>query len=981
MGESVLMKRRILVLLAAIATAVPSISYGFRPAEQNDRFEIRLPEFDLVGHQTAATETGKRQTVDQLAERVGGRWAVYAWNPQTLTPTAIIGSGFETAQRVTTDEAAEGLARTVIFDNQGALGVFEPELRVRNIGRGQGKVGVHFVQLYQGIEVLNTQANALFTEEGRLYGMGADIYGDIAVDPTPTLPASVAQEVARQAIPFDPATDSIEGDAELFVLPMPRAVDSVEHHLVWRVQVNTERPLGEWVTHVDAHTGEILWRYNDIHFLGGDFSGTGESNPQEDTRCNGETTQPFSYANVAIAGVGTAVTDQNGDWFQAFGGSASASLSVGLAGPYCNVNVAGAPPDANIGAVISTGVPFPIVFDDSNSRQDERDVFDGVNDVHDFMETIDPGFFYWNNTMTAIVNEPPTCNAYWNGQIHFYPEGGGCANTGEIQGVVHHEFGHGVQNAVIGSQGSQGLGEGNSDVLANLITQESVIGRGFFLSSCTSGIRDSDNTLKYPGDVIGQGNHNAGRVIAGFHWDFMLMMQSVYGTELGTQKAAEIWHFGRKVSNPGTQPLQVLRSFEADDDDANLANGTPHYDFLCEAAMAHGFTCPTVTQGIFITHFPVPTQTSSGDVTVSADIVSTESPLNTVVLRYSINGGAEQNVNMTNTGGDTYEADIPGLASPDEVEYWIDVAALDGSMKTEPTFAPIRKHAFDLAIEYADMETVAGWVVDPDGTDDAGSNEDWENVDPNGTPIAPEDDTTPAPGVKCWVTGQAPVGGAAGANALVLGTTTLQSPVFDITGATTALVKYNKWYRNDGGVNPNTEVWVVRARNNGGPWVDVENTLVNTDGWETFSADLLALFGGPVGSVQFRFIASDLPPASIVDASLDDFRILGELNTADAPDLSDPTPRYALYSSRPNPAFGQASIAFQVPARTRVDMRLFDVSGREVANLANGEFEAGVHNIEWDGRDARGNLVPSGVYFYRLNTGEYQATRQLVFSH
>ena len=976
------MMRRILVLAAAVAMAVPSLSYAFRPAEQNERFEIKLPEFDLFSHESPSTITAKRQTVDALTNRVGGNWAVYAWNPQSKTPTAIIGSGFETAQRVTTDEQAIDLARSLLSDNHMAMGFdqYEPELKLVEVARGLGKVGVHFVQIHQGVEVLNTNANAFFTEEGRMYGMGAEVYSDITVDVVPTLPATVAEDIARQAVPFDPSTDSIEGEAELFLLPLPKTVESVEHHLVWRVQVNTQRPLGEWVTHVDAHSGEILWRYNDIHFLGGDFSGSGDNDGvQEDTYCNGETPQPLSYANVAVSGVGVGVTDQNGDWFVPFGGTASSTASVGLAGPYCNVNVFGAPPDANITQVVDTGVPFDFTFDDSNSRQDERDTFNAVNDIHDFMETIDPGFPLWNGTMTAIVNEPPGCNAYWNGQIHFYPQSGNCANTGEIQGVVHHEYGHGIQNAVIGSQGSQGLGEGNSDVIANLMTQESVIGRGFFLSSCTNGIRDSDNTLQYPGDVIGQSVHNAGRVIAGFHWDFMILMQEIYGTELGTTKSAELWHFGRDLTNPGTQPLQVLRMFETDDDDANLANGTPHYDLLCEAATNHGFTCPAVTQGLFITHLPVQTQTSEGDVTVSADIVSTDSTVDTATLRYTVNGGIEQTVGMTNTSGDTYEGVIPGLSNVDHVEYYIEAVALNGTDKTDPSFAPLRKHVFDIALEYANMETTSGWTVNPDGTDDAGSNEDWENVDPNGTPIAPEDDTTPAPGTNCWVTGQAPVGGAAGANALVIGTTTLESPVFDLTGATTAIVKYNKWYRNDGGVNPNQESWVVQARNNGGPWLDLENTMANTDGWETFEADLLAFFGGSVGNLEFRFIASDFDPPSIVDAALDDFALLGELNTSDVPDLADPTPRYALYASRPNPAFGQAAIAFQIPSRTKVDLRLFDVSGREVATLASGDFDAGVHTVDWDGRDDRGHLVPSGVYFYRLNTQEYQAKRQLVF--
>ena len=54
-----------------------------------------------------------------------------------------------------------------------------------------------------------------------------------------------------------------------------------------------------------------------------------------------------------------------------------------------------------------------------------------------------------------------------------------------MQQVVEHEFGHGIQDAIMGGwQGNEGLGEGNSDVVGILLTQESIIGRGFYLGNC-----------------------------------------------------------------------------------------------------------------------------------------------------------------------------------------------------------------------------------------------------------------------------------------------------------------------------------------------------------------------------------------------------------------------------------------------------------------------------------------------------------------
>jgi hypothetical protein len=77
-----------------------------------------------------------------------------------------------------------------------------------------------------------------------------------------------------------------------------------------------------------------------------------------------------------------------------------------------------------------------------------------------------------------------------------------------------------------------------------------------------------------------------------------------------------------------------------------------------------------------------------------------------------------------------------------------------------------------------------------------------------------------------------------------------------------------------------------------------------------------------------------------------------------------------LVSNYPNPFNPKTTFQFFVPGspnqRSRVGLGVYDVRGSLVRNLADGEFEAGFHTIEWDGTDERGDLVSNGVYFYRL---------------
>ena len=82
--------------------------------------------------------------------------------------------------------------------------------------------------------------------------------------------------------------------------------------------------------------------------------------------------------------------------------------------------------------------------------------------------------------------------------------------------------------------------------------------------------------------------------------------------------------------------------------------------------------------------------------------------------------------------------------------------------------------------------------------------------------------------------------------------------------------------------------------------------------------------------------------------------------------------RYALHRSAPNPASGPATIAFSVPEQTHVTIGVFDVLGRKVATLADGQKEPGRHNVRLDA-----GALPSGTYFYRMSAEGFSETRRL----
>lgn len=80
----------------------------------------------------------------------------------------------------------------------------------------------------------------------------------------------------------------------------------------------------------------------------------------------------------------------------------------------------------------------------------------------------------------------------------------------------------------------------------------------------------------------------------------------------------------------------------------------------------------------------------------------------------------------------------------------------------------------------------------------------------------------------------------------------------------------------------------------------------------------------------------------------------------------------------PSPSSGPVRIAFSLARSAAVDLRVFSVDGREVANLARGVWAAGHHEVAWSGRDARGTITGSGVYFVRFATEDGVETRRVV---
>ncbi|GBD89469.1 hypothetical protein BMS3Abin04_00174 [bacterium BMS3Abin04] len=82
---------------------------------------------------------------------------------------------------------------------------------------------------------------------------------------------------------------------------------------------------------------------------------------------------------------------------------------------------------------------------------------------------------------------------------------------------------------------------------------------------------------------------------------------------------------------------------------------------------------------------------------------------------------------------------------------------------------------------------------------------------------------------------------------------------------------------------------------------------------------------------------------------------------------------YALNQNYPNPFNPTTTISYAIPKSGKVTLKVYDVLGKEVAELVNGYKSKGRHSVRFNG-----NNLSSGIYFYKLTSGDFTAVKKLI---
>jgi hypothetical protein len=124
-------------------------------------------------------------------------------------------------------------------------------------------------------------------------------------------------------------------------------------------------------------------------------------------------------------------------------------------------------------------------------------------------------------------------------------------------------------------------------------------------------------------------------------------------------------------------------------------------------------------------------------------------------------------------------------------------------------------------------------------------------------------------------------------------------------------------------------------------------------------------------------IAEQINKGQLIEAGVIP-RTIDNIAYSSRPDHREEPRRFGLDGTYPNPFNPQTTIAYAIPEQGLVTLKVYDVQGRLVRTIVNGEQPAGDHRAAWQGRDMNGSSVASGIYFVRLTFGSNAQTRKVV---
>ncbi len=749
----------------------------------------------------------------------GGAWRVFL-DEETGRAELLYGGHQEPAFLPTSSTDWFLAARQSISGARGLLGVDPASLVERevlslpmaHIGTID-KVTVSFTQQVDGIPVEGARVNALFDAQGQLLSLHSTALPGPKLSIEPAVwTAQRAAEVARERfLELEKVAATSVSQPQLVVSQVRRGATRVAR-LSWRVELLAEqagaRPEGETLW-IDASSGELLGRSELVHDfdVSGTISAMASPGTLPDISGNPEQAFPMSYLRLNSS-QGSVEADANGNFLFA-GLNGPLQVSCEFVGPFANVTNDGGS-DYVTSPTLQTGSNNSILMNPSSqtSVTAQANAYRGINQLRDWVRSINPNDSHADFTAVARVNQNSNCNAFFNGtSVNFFTSGGGCPNT-SYSSVVAHEMGHWLNNRYATGNGPDGMGEGNADVWAMYLYDTPLVGESFFGNGA---LRTGLNTLQFCGDFAfgchGGEVHEEGKVWMGAAWKVRDALNQALGNALGDDTADALF-LGWMASFNQTEIKSIIETqwLLLDDDDGDLNNGSPHYPQIEAGFTAQGWPGvelhPLTMEPLVM---PADSLSESGPYDARVRIEPHYGQaLTSSQLHYRVNGGAWQDVDLAPTGAHDFAALLPDVASPAAVELWFSATDVLGNSVAWPEGGAAAPTSFAVGapttflIDYLEGGP-GGWTHGSYG-DTASNADEWEHGFSyglsgtifTGGPVGTHwsDPSAAASGFDLWGVDLGAGGDGRYGNDVH---TWLRSPAVDCSGRTGVRLRFQRW--------------------------------------------------------------------------------------------------------------------------------------------------------------------------------------------
>jgi MYXO-CTERM domain-containing protein len=813
-----------------------------------------------------------------------GAWRAL-WDADAGVPLRIFGEGIA-APGANADAGKAELAARALLAEQLALlapGASADDFAlVANLVHGPAADlrTVGFVQVHRGLRVLGGQVSFLFKRD-RVIVIGSEAAPRVdAAVPFAPIPANELLGRAQAWIEAAyGARPTLLADHGLAILPLVRdagddGAPRVEHRAVRVLTLDLADPRARWDVYLDAFDGTPIARRQTLMFGAGTLKfNTPVRYPRSDRRDD-----EAPLLNVTVSNVMSTTSATGGLTWE---GTAAAMVQNGVRGTHVRVttgnNGAGTPASSSM-QVADGGTG---VWNAAGQATVDAQLtgYIHANKIKAIARAeLNPSLGWLDGQLQVNVNENGSCNAYSTGDdIHFFLGSGQCENTGRLPDVIYHEFGHSLHaNSIIPGAGSfdTAMSEGVSDYLAATVVDDPGMGRGFFMANAGP-LRhlDPSGEKRWPEDIDGD-PHETGLIIGGALWDARKALIEEKGAVAGKQLADD-WFYAT-LQRAADIPSTYVEVLAFDDDDGDLANGTPNKCLLDRTFAPHGLVDTELGLGI------KPPVREGNDLTVE---VATPPggcqtpPVASVVVEWRPRGqGALQTVPFTLDGAN-YKASIPAQPDGTVVQYRVAVTMASGLRLEYPANLADPLYEYYVGelrpVYCTDFESdpfAAGWTHGR-----TVGNDDWEWGVPEGEP-ANGDPRTAASGTRV-IGNDLAIGNRNGTYASNT-SNWVMSPVIDVSHAVGVRLQYKRWLTVEDGFYDDAEVQAdgVKVWSN----FDTGNenaTTAHTDReWRFHDLDLAAQAAD--GMVQIKFTLATDEGLEFGGWNLDDFCIMARTNIA-----------------------------------------------------------------------------------------------------